>query len=342
MMMSEQEIAYGERIAEVAKILEKHGDVWILIHEDPDGDAYGSSMGLMLALKSLGKNVRACSQCPVPRMYEKMDSLSGLELTQNLPDKLPELIVILDTGDFDRIGAPYATQLKERGAILENEGERPLILNIDHHISNPMYGDVNLVCPECSAVGVIVHDIIVALGCEYTPEIATPVYIAIITDTGRFSFSNTNSRALQVAGELVTLGVSPAQVIEDIYYNRTAGQLKLFGLIMSNLTELPDLGVLYAWQTKNMLETTGTQQSDTEGVVDLLRTIGDYPVSIFFKENSIGIKVSVRSKSNFNAADFALRFGGGGHHGASGFKVDAPMGEAIERVLACFEKANGS
>lgn len=338
MMMSENDSCYGSRVAEVADYIKGFGEIWILIHEDPDGDAYGSSMGLLLALKALGKNARAFSQCPVPRMYEKMESLALLERAPDLPDDMPELIIVLDNGDFDRIGEPYATGLKSRGVIPHSVANRPRIVNIDHHVSNTMYGDVNLVCPECSAAGVIVHDLVNALGCEYSPEIATPIYIALITDTGRFSFSNTNRRALEVAGELVSLGVSPAKVIEDIYYTRTAGQMKLFGLIMCNLTEVPELGVLYAWQTKAMLEETGTQPSDTEGVVDLLRTIGDYPVSIFFKENAHGIKVSLRSKSEFNAADFAVQFGGGGHHGAAGFKVEGTISEAVEAVLGKFRE----
>lgn len=342
MMMSENESCYGSRVAEVADYLRGFGDIWILMHEDPDGDAYGSSMGLLLALKALGKNVRSFSQCPVPRMYDKMDSLKYLELLPNLPEEIPELIIILDNGDFERMGEPYVSNLKARGIVPHSENERPRILNIDHHVSNTMYGDVNLVCPECSAVGVIIHDIIRALRCEYGAETATPLYIALITDTGRFSFSNTNRRALEVAGELVSLGVSPAKVIEDIYYTRTAGQMKLFGLIMCNLTAVPELGVLYAWQTREMLEETGTQPSDTEGVVDLLRTIGEYPVSIFFKENTHGIKVSLRSKSDFNAADFAVKFGGGGHHGAAGFKIEGTIEEAVDKVLAKFKTLNGA
>ncbi|MEP0814955.1 MAG: hypothetical protein HRF49_09865 [bacterium] len=323
---------YPSKVAEVAAELLRANSVWVLTHEEPDGDAYGSTLGLLHALRSLDKHARAFSRDPLQRMYSKLPGVSELEHPDTLPDELPDTIAILDNGDFGRLGEQYASKLIALG-VKPGGGGACRIVNIDHHISNTFYGDVNLVCPDCAAAGVLVHDIVKALGCKYSKEIAVNLYVALITDTGRFSFSNTNRRALEVAGELVELGANPSKVIEDVYYTRTVNQMQLFGRILSTLTAVPELGALYAWQTQQMLKETGTSQSDTEGMVDLIRTIGEYPLSIFFKENGTGIKVSMRSKNGFDLASFAVSFGGGGHPAAAGFKVEGNLEDAIGQVL---------
>jgi len=338
-MMSEIVNKYEQELAGAAEFIVHGDDFWIFPHEDPDGDAYGSTLGLLQALRSMGKGARAFIAAPVPRMYARMPGIDDLEIVNALPENLPDVIVVVDNAEFERMGDDFGKELKARGVTADKPGNRPVIINIDHHVSNTRFGDINVVNPDCAAAGVIIFDLLMHLGFAISLDIAIALYVALVTDTGRFSFNNTNQRALEVAGELVALGVDPAKVIEDVYYTRTSAQMKLFGKVFQTITEVPEIGTVYAWQTRKMLEETGTTPSDTEGIVDLIRTIGDYPLSLFFKENERGIKVSMRSRSNFNAADFALIFGGGGHPGASGFKVNGEIEEAIESVLAELHKA---
>lgn len=331
--MSEMTKNYDALVEEVLDVMNGSENIWVFMHENPDGDAYGSSLALTLALKGAGKEARVFQSESVPRMYVKMPEIHILECPDELPDDLPDTIIVLDNGAFERIGEPYHSELVEMGVVPGSEDERPRIINIDHHVSNTHFGDINLVCTDCAATGIIVHDIIKKLDCDYSPVIAENVYIAVITDTGRFAFSNTNRRALDVAGELVDLGVKPSKVVENIYYTRKASQMRLFARILSTLTEMPEAGVIYAWMTLDMLEETGTVSSDSEGAVDLMRTISDFSVSVFLKETDSGTKVSLRSKGSFNAAEFAVEFGGGGHPGAAGFKIDCGIEEAVGVVI---------
>ncbi len=338
--MNEYDENYLTTLRHVAKVIKDSSSFWLFPHEDPDGDAFGSTLALHVALKRLGKEVRSFSYNDIPRMYRKLPSINELEANAELLGEIPDVIVILDNAEFDRIGDGYKEQLAQLGIEPKVVGRRPMLINIDHHISNTNFGDINLINAQCAATGIIVYDLLLEIGCELLPEIVENIYVALVTDTGRFSFCNTDQRAFEVAGELTTLGAKPCKIIEDVYYTRSKPQMQLFGEIFGTLTEVPKLGVVYAWQTKQMLENTGTQSSDTEGVIDLIRTIGDYSISLFFKENHKGIKVSVRSKSSFNAADFALLFNGGGHPGAAGFAVFDTLNGAIEVVLKAIEKEN--
>ena len=321
------------KIRQVAKVLADATTIWLFPHEDPDGDAFGSTIAMLLALRAMRKKARAFTYNDIPRMYRKLPGLDDLDVNATLPDEMPDVVLVLDNAEWERVGDSYREQLAAMGIEPHAGCSRPMILNVDHHISNTQFGDINLVCTDCAATGILVYDLLLELGVALTPDIITNIYVALITDTGRFSFRNTDRRAFEVAGELTALGVEPAKIIQDVYYTRSPQQMRLFGLIFGTLTEVPDLGAVYAWQTKQMLEETITRASDTEGAIDLMRTIGDYPLSLFFKENHKGVKVSIRSKSNFNAATFALRFAGGGHAGAAGFTVYDTMENAIRIVL---------
>jgi bifunctional oligoribonuclease and PAP phosphatase NrnA len=342
MMMFDYDESYFTTVRHVANILSDSQRFWLFPHEDPDGDAFGSTLALHIALKKMGKEVRSFSYNDIPRMYSKLPYLDQIEINAELLGDVPDVIVVLDNAEFERIGDGYREKLAQLGIEPKAIGRRPMLINIDHHISNTEFGDINLVNAQCAATGIIVYDLLLEMGCELLPEIVENIYVALVTDTGRFSFCNTDERAFEVAGELTALGVEPAKVIENVYYTRSKPQMQLFGKIFDTLTEVPNLGVVYAWQTKQMLEETRTRQSDTEGVVDLIRTIADFPISLFFKENHKGIKVSVRSKSSFNAAKFALYFNGGGHPGASGFTVKDSLDKAIDIVLHAIEKEQQS
>jgi phosphoesterase RecJ-like protein len=288
------------------------------------------------ALKMEGKAPQVILPEPVARMYRFLPGAESITITKELPAEPPDIILVADNGTFHRLGKEYAQQLTEMGLGPHAENQNPdcLLINIDHHISNERYGDINLVDPSCGACGELYYHVLRQLRLPITLDVAINIYAAILTDTGRFSYGNTNHNTFRISSELINIGVDPFNVVDRVYNTTTPDQLRLMSRIFDSISIEEELGYFFCSVTQEMLKQTGTVMTDTEGVVDLMKTVGAFEVCFFLKEESADIvKVSARSNGGFDVNRFARLFGGGGHPAASGFRLQATLTQA-RQILA--------
>jgi phosphoesterase RecJ-like protein len=320
-------------IEAIAKELRDNKSFLLTTHVNPDGDAIGSLGALALILEDLGKQVVAYCQDEIPGF------LRFLPYSERIVREIPgskrfDLAVVLDCGELDRIGnAAEALQQVEK------------IIHIDHHSSSDDFGQLNLVRPECSSTAEILYEIFQAIPASLSLEAAENIYTAVLTDTGSFRFANTTARALDIAAEMVALGVAPDKIASEVYDSISPERLRLLALSLNTLT-LRANGRLATMQvSRGMLEETKTSVMDTDGFVNYPRGINTAEMAIFFREMDPGkVNVSLRSRGRLNVAEFARNYDGGGHHNAAAFRAEGSLTEVVEEVLAAAEKfiAGGS
>ncbi len=312
---------YHEKLRLIADTLKAvEGPIVIIAHEDPDGDALGSTLGLYRALKKLGKEAIWILEPPrfLKFLVKEEEHHPPLE-------RLPEnaTLVVLDAGDRDRaVGAPV-------------EG---FVINIDHHGSNSRFGQLHLVDPTRPAAAMMVKELIDRLGVPWDPEIATPVLTGIMTDTGFFKNANTTPEVFQTAAELVEYGVAYAELADRLSW-RPPEYFKLTSLVLSTVGfHFGGLAVT-AHVTRAMVEEAGAAEEDSDDFVGLLKTAEGSVVAVFLKEREEGVKVSIRSKNGVSAQRIALELGGGGHVPAAGATLPGlDLKAAYPKVLAAVEK----
>ena len=320
------ETNYAAKVQTIAdKLRDWRGPVVLIAHVDPDGDALGSTLGLKRALDALGK--RTMLPLEPPRFLAFL--VEEGELAEPL-ETLPEgcLLAILDVAEENRaVGAPLT------GAAFT--------INIDHHGTNPRFGDLACVEPDRAATAHIVKDVIDALGVTWTSDIATPCLTGILTDTGNLRFGNTTPETLQAAGALIAAGVPYAELTDRLQW-RHPDYFKMLGKVMSTV-EFP-LGGLVAMArlTQKMRDEIGPTDDDSDDYVGFIRYAEGAQLAIFLKERSDEAgpktKISVRAKEGVSAQAVCLAFGGGGHVAAAGATLHVPIDEARAQVLVAAKK----
>jgi phosphoesterase RecJ-like protein len=294
-------------------------------HARPDGDSIGSQLALAFTLDALGKEIRILNADAAPEHYLDFPGMDRIEIVKAVPQDLQaEAVVVMECSDLSRTGVtglePY------------------FIINIDHHGGNRLYGALNWFDESAAACGEMVFDIIRALDVALTPDIATHIYLAILTDTGSFHHSNITPRTFDICRQTVEAGVNPAAMARRVFDSNSFGKLKLIGALLDSM-ELIDRGrlaVLYL--DDQMLDACGCTHNDTEGVINLPLTAREIQAVVFFKVSSTGaVRVSMRSKYDVDVRLVANAFGGGGHKNAAGFTVDGPLEQVkpaiIERLV---------
>jgi phosphoesterase RecJ-like protein len=307
--------------APIVEQLKRRSSFAILSHLDPDGDAIGSALGLAHVLERLGKRATVHLPGGAPRMYE---FLPGAERVRADFDASGiDAVIVLDATSPDRL-ADLAFAV---------HAGLP-VLNVDHHVDNVRFGDHVWVDPTFGATALMVHDIATAGEFDIDADAATCLYTGVLTDTGRFTFSNADARALQVAGELVRLGAKPHEIAHAVYERFSEEALRLLGQVLSTL-DLRDGGrVACLHATRAMLAETGATTQDAEGFATYARSVAGVQVGLFLREMEDGmVKVSFRSNEGVPIHGVAGQFGGGGHPSASGARVSGPIAEAKEAVL---------
>ncbi|GAA6761340.1 bifunctional oligoribonuclease/PAP phosphatase NrnA [Thermus oshimai] len=296
-------------VAEVLKALE--GPIYIATHVDPDGDAIGSSLGLYRALKALGKEAYWVAEPPRFLRFLAKEEEYAPPL-----EKLPPgaTLVALDAADPSRVvGAPV-------------EG---FVINIDHHGTNPRFGQLAVVEPTKAATAQMVKELIDLLGVPWTEELATPVLTGIVTDTGNFRFANTTPEVLRVAAELLSYGVRLSEITDRLQY-RPPVYYQGLGAVLSTL-RLHFGGLLV---TAHLPEDVDIPEEDSDGFVGVIRYVEGSLVAVYLRRKGEGIKVSIRSRGGVSAQNIALKLGGGGHVPAAGATLEGlGLEEAYERVL---------
>ncbi len=290
--------------------------VLIASHTQPDGDAIGSMLSLGLALQFLGKGTTLYNESPTPAIFRFLPSVNQIE------DRVGELgqydlAIVLDCSDIQRIG--------KLGDTID---QIPVVLNIDHHVTNTQFGTCAHVDSHACATAEIVYNIITALGAPIDASMAMAIYTAILTDTGSFLFQNTNSAAFSISSEMVEKGADPYTVAQSVYATYSLGRLKLLNMVLDSIdiSENGKLSIMFLSQ--KMMAETGTQLEDIYGLVNYAKHIEDVQVAALIRETHVGkggkgtYHVSLRSSGEVDVSIIAASLGGGGHHGAAGFKLE--------------------
>jgi phosphoesterase RecJ-like protein len=314
-------------ITKIIREIEANSSFLVTTHEGPDGDAVGSTMALASYLRARGKDVTLYYCDPIPDTYHFLP-LSQLAV-HTIPDRTFDVCFVLDAGELKRAGAEFSS--------FSGCGK---IINIDHHPYCEEFGDLNYVDSSASATGALIYRILKAAGYALDYDTALCVYVAIVTDTGSFRYSNADQEAFQVSGELVALGINPWSVAEKLYESQPLKRLELLALALSTLTVSKSGQFASITVTLDMYKKTGTTSEITDGFVNYPRSIHGVEVSIFFREIKEGVyKVSFRSKGKVNVSSLAMAFGGGGHHNAAGCTLLGTLDEVSKTVFSYLDQA---
>ncbi len=305
-------------VKEVLKQIGQRKRFLLTSHARPDGDAVGSALACGQILREMGKEAEVVLADGVPRIYQPLPFADRVVQAQKVNGNY-EAAIILECDSIQR------TRLEG----LENR----FLINIDHHLSGRPFGNVNWIDPKAVATAELVYHLAREAGVTITPEIATCLYTAVLTDTGSFMFEGTNEHTFSLARELVMAGADPARCARNIYFAHSTAKMRLLGAALSNLHREGPLA--WIWITREQMERCEAKEEDCEGLVNYALSIQDVEVAAFFRELPDGrYRVSLRSKGSLNVAAVAEQFGGGGHECASGLSLEGPLSVAVARVIA--------
>ncbi len=290
--------------ARIAEALRTRQRFVITSHTRPDGDAIGSQLAMAYALRHLGKDVRLVNRDAPPEPMRGFPGVAQIEIAERLDDP-GDAVIVMECPDLQRTGL---------------EGlDRGYVINIDHHHGNARYGALNWLDLTAAACGEMVFALVGDLGVPLTLEIATHVYVAILTDTGEFRHSNITPVTFDICRRCVEAGVSAPEVAQRIFHNSTLGRVKLFGAALNRMELDPEGRVALLAVDRRLAEECGGTYDDTEGLINFPLTVKDIQAVVFFKEHGDDTwRVSMRSKGDVDVFAVAAEFGGGGHKNASG------------------------
>lgn len=300
----------------------------ISAHINPEGDSIGSQVAMASLLKKLGKSAVILNDGRVPHMLQFMKGTE--DILKEIPANFDfEAVILLDCPDLTRVGK-----------VAEHITKDKTIINIDHHVSNENFGRYNWVDENCSSAGEMVFELFKAFKLNVDYDDAVAIYVAIMTDTGSFKYTNTASKTHRVAAELIEIGVKPYDMYSRIYETSSIQDTNLLGEALQTLKVSEDGKIAWLWVTKEILKKTKASLEGTEGIINFARSIEGAEIAILFRETGTEnrIKVSFRSKGNEDVNKLAASFGGGGHATASGCTVFGKMEEVEKKVL---DKARG-
>src|SRR6266508_4677373 len=324
----------ASELAAVAGAIREHDRFVLTTHENPDGDALGSLLAANLALEQLGKDTLMVlhGDAPLPSEYGFMPMAN---LQRRWPDDVAERVLLaVDCANESRIADPDVL------------GRVPLSINVDHHHDNTRFGRINLVVADASSTGEVLRDLFRELGVELTPDIAEALYIALVTDTGRFQYTNTTPKALRLAAELVDAGADVHRVFQGVYESVQFAKLKLLARALERAQVYEGGAVVVSYLLRGDFSDVGAAEPYSEGIIDYLRAVEGAIVSVLIREppRSDGPtrRVSLRSSSDeIDVSAIARKSGGGGHRQAAGFSSEAPIEEITEFIRREYVSARG-
>ena len=320
----------------VATALRDGSRFLVTSHENPDGDALGSLLAVHLALRQLGKDsvMLLAGPSPLPGEYRFLELPERGLLRERPADTAERILVAVDCAQETRIGDS------------ELLGAAPSSVNIDHHHDNTRFANVNLVMPDASSTSEVLADVFEALGVRITPEIAEPLYTALVTDTGRFQYTNTTPRALRLAADLVEAGADVHRVFQGVYESVQFAKLKLLARALERAKLYLGGRVVVSYLLREDFAEVGAVEPYSEGVIDFLRAVEGAEVAALIREpprdGSPARKVSVRSSvDEIDVSAIARKSGGGGHRQAAGFSSDLSIEEITDFILREFAVVAG-
>jgi len=319
-----------EAMNSLIQAIKKAKSVVLLTHVSPDGDTLGSVLGLKGILVQLGINekIDAVTVGKIPDVYKFLPDINTVKNPDDadLYNKY-DLAISVDCGSADRLGDSLDLFRNARVSV-----------NIDHHISNSKFGDINWIEPTASSCGQIVYKLFEPLEARLTKEIAVNLYTAILTDTGGFKFENTHAETLEICSELIKAGAEPSFIYKKCYESKPLVMFRLQARAVDQAILAEDNKIIYSIVSRKLLESFNATDDHVDGVVDALRQIDTVEVAMVFKETPKGnTKVSFRS-NRINICEIARFYGGGGHKLAAGCTIEKSLEESINEVLHIIKK----
>jgi len=307
--------------------------VLITSHASPDGDSIGSELGFAELARALGAATTIVNRDPHPSSLDFLPGVDSITVATELPagwERDFDLLAMLECPGLDRPGFAALDRLP--------------ILNIDHHLANPRYGELNYLDEEAPAAGEMVLAMAEAAGVRVTPGMATNLYTALVTDTGDFRYSNATPRAFEAGATLVAAGANPQAIAEGLWENNPARVVRLTASVLGTLELLAGGRLAVITCDSAMLDAAGAHPEDTENLINIARAISGVRVAVFFKAFKDGaVRASMRSRGDLDVQAVARTFGGGGHRNASGCSFEGTLHEAraalLEALLPVVESA---
>jgi phosphoesterase RecJ-like protein len=308
--------------------------ILVVTHAHPDGDAIGSLIAMGLSLETLNKKITLYCESLIPAVYRFLPEVH--RVVNKIGNLNYDMAVILDCGDLDRVGqaASFVKQI-------------PVIVNIDHHVTNTRFGHLQLIDTSACATAEIVYRLIKQMGLSFGKALATSIYTGILADTGSFRFSNTNREAFAICQEMVDIGVDPHNIAQHVYGTYSLSRIKLLNLALDSI-ELSENGKLSIMTlTQKMFDETNTKPEDVDGLINYAQRIEDVEVAALIQEHHNGnensrttnrFHVSLRSDGAFDVAAIAAMFGGGGHSSAAGFSIEETLSTVKSRIFSLADK----
>ncbi len=319
--MTKVPVVAGEHpvVSEIVQAIRQASHITIAGHVRPDGDCLGSGLGLLHVVEAHGKTARFFTPGPLPKAFSFMPGFDRVETSP--PDWEPDLAIYVDSADADRVLEGWYPQ-------------GVTVINIDHHISNPGFADLNWVDSTSAAAAEMIYRLNLALGRPLSEAAAVCLYTGLMTDTGGFRFSNTTAGVLEIAGKLAGAGAQPGAIAEAVFDSRPASMVRLGSAVMGATAY--ELGGQFAWSsiTQKRMAELGAEGLEPEGFSNELRGIEGVEVGILFSETPEGyLRVGLRGRGKVNLSELAVLLGGGGHRNASGAYVRQSYVEAFPQSL---------
>ena len=294
-------------------------------HSRPDGDSIGSQLAMAYALRALGKDVTIVNKDAAPGPIMQFPGVDAIVIAGEVVGEY-EAAIIMECSDLARTGVSGL--------------DRSFVINIDHHPGNTGFGDINWFDATAAACGEMVFELIRALEVPISPEIATHIYLAILTDTGSFHYSGITPRTFEICRQSLEAGVDPVQVARMVYDSNHMGRLKLFGAVLSAMQIDRTGRIAIVYVDHAMARAAGGSYEDTEGLVNLPLTVKEIEAVVFFKQEQDGeYRVSLRSKGEIDIGAVAKTFGGGGHKNAAGCTVRGSIDDLQKQMVEKVERA---
>jgi len=314
-------------LAEIAEILKTRNRFVVMSHARPDGDALGCTLAMALCLRQLGKDVTAWNEDGVPAKFHYLPEHTLVTQPPAEPQRF-DVALVLDNAVKSRAGKAIAAV-----------AHADVVINLDHHITNDHYGDLNFIDPLAPATGQILFELIRGHDLPLTYAMADNLFVAISTDTGSFQYPSTTARTYEIAAELIRAGVNVGEISQKMYESHPRRRLELLRALLNVLRFSSQDRVASFALSVETVKAVGSIPEDTEGLIDTIRAIEDVTAAAFFEELGDGrVRVSLRSKSpQIDVSKVCGLFGGGGHKLAAGARVSGTLAEVQEKVLEAID-----
>ena len=318
-----------KQVKQVMEAIRRHRRFTVSSHVNPEGDALGSALALASLLKRLGKQAVVATDGGIPKAFEFFPRVAPV-VGRPSGCKMPEVAMTVDVPVLDRLG--------NMGPLFRDAG---VSVNIDHHVSNQLFGGINWVDPKAAAVGEMIYRLYRAFGVTPSRDEALCMYVSIVTDTGSFRYMSTTPEVHRIASELISRGVSPLRVAQDIYECHSPSDLRFLGRVLNSLKCTPDGKISWVEVPYALMKSGRPGPEIVDELVNYPRSVRTAEISFVLRQQSLDgkIRVSFRSKGRVDVNEIARSFGGGGHRAASGCTIEGTLPQARVKVLKAARQA---